>query len=190
MFPKQPQVQEFLLHYIIYSLFFKRACHPNLQQFHMHTVPPLYRIQVQQVLIQIITHFISSKLTRHSTKENYVKISPTSETASVTVSSSAGINWRPHTFFVLQTNTAILKGNPVTPRLDVINSSRDSFKSSTYQLKYILISSLRTFVLITGDMVSKGSDSKTSRLTVQEIIDESSVIPLQPTDSTSPGIKH
>ena len=39
-------------------------------------------------------------------------------------------------------------------------------------------------------MVSKGSDSKTSRLTVQEIIDESSVIPLQPTDSTCPGIKH
>ena len=139
MFPKQPQVQEFLLHYIIYSLFFKRACHPNLQQFHMHTVPPLCRIQVQQVLIQIITHFISSKLTWHSTKENYVKISP----KSVTVSSSAGINWRPHTFFVLQTNTAILKGNPVTPRLDVINSSHDSFKFSRYQLKtsYILCSS-------------------------------------------------
>ena len=190
MFPKQPQLQEFLLHYMIYSIFFKRACYSNLEQFHMHTVPPLCRIQVQQVLIQIITHSISSKWTRHTTKENYVKISQTSETASVTVSSSAGINWRPHIFFALQTNTVILKWNPVTPRPDVINSSRDIFKSTTYQLKYILISSLRTFVLITGDIISKGSDSKTSRLTVQEIIDESSVIPLQPTDYTSPGIKH
>ena len=100
------------------------------------------------------------------------------------------VSKRPHTLFVLQTNTAILKGNTVTPRLDVINSSRDSFKCSTYQLKYILISSLRTFVLITGDMVSNCSDSKSSRLTVQEIIDESSVIPLQVTYSTSPGVKH
>ena len=39
-------------------------------------------------------------------------------------------------------------------------------------------------------MVSNCSDSKSSRLTVQEIIDESSVIPLQVTDSTSPGVKH
>ena len=39
-------------------------------------------------------------------------------------------------------------------------------------------------------MVSKCSDSKSLRLTVQEIIDESSVIPLQATDSTSAGIKH
>ena len=88
-----------------------------------------------------------------------------------------------------QVTQASLNGSTLSHRdLDVINISRDSLKSSTYQLKYILISSLRTFVLITGDMVSKGSDSKTSRLTVQEIIDESSVIPLQPTYSTSPGI--
>ena len=39
-------------------------------------------------------------------------------------------------------------------------------------------------------MVSKCSDSKSWRLTVQEIIDESSVILFQATDSTSPGIKH
>ena len=105
-------------------------------------------------------------------------ISTTSETVSVKSSSSAGNNQHIIQCLFLKCIEYDLK------KTLLVSVECHEQLPSQFQVQHIY-SSLHTFVLITGDMVSKGS-----RLTVQEIIDESSVIPLQPTDSTSPGIKH
>ena len=55
--------------------------------------------------------------------------------ASATDSSSADINFRHHTFFVLLMNMIFLKGNSVASWLDVINSLRNCFKFRKYYFK-------------------------------------------------------